>query len=205
MPSPRSLLCRLAFLFAIAFVAPNEGIASETAIEKVFKASCIECHSGSSPDGSFSIEPLLAETKLLVRTDSWVESGLDTKSWERILRKLRAGQMPPPHHEKPSSELLQAASKEMERGLKLYNDTFPSIAKTPGLRRLTRTEYQNAIKDLLGIPVDAASYYPRMKAVKVSITSQSESGRRRMYQERSKRLSMFRGRHWGSKNWDRPE
>lgn len=161
MPSPRSLLCRLAFLLAIAFVAPNEGIASETAIEKVFKASCIECHSGSSPDGSFSIEPLLAEMKLLVRTDSWVASGLDTKSWERILRKLRAGQMPPPHHEKPSSELLQAASKEMERGLKLYNDTFPSIAKTPGLRRLTRTEYQNAIKDLLGIPVDAAELLPK--------------------------------------------
>lgn len=121
----------------------------------------MECHSGSSPDGSFAIEPLLAQTKLLAKTTPWTKSELDTKPWERILRKLRAGQMPPPPHEKPSLELLQAAKRELELGLKSYSDAFPSVAKTPGLRRLTRTEYQNAIRDLLGIPVDAAELLPK--------------------------------------------
>lgn len=161
MPSPRSLWCSLLSSIAISLVATNVAVASETAIDQLFKASCLECHAGSSPDGSFSIEPLLVQTKLLAQTTPWKESLLDTKPWERILRKLRAGQMPPPPHEKPSLELLQAASKEMERGLKLHNDAFPSVARTPGLRRLTRTEYQNAIRDLLGIPIDATDLLPK--------------------------------------------
>ncbi|XZE32195.1 DUF1592 domain-containing protein [Pirellulaceae bacterium SH501] len=161
MPSPRSLWCSLLSSIAISLVATNVAVASETAIDQLFKASCLECHAGSSPDGSFSIEPLLVQAKLLAQTTPWKESLLDTQPWERILRKLRAGQMPPPPHEKPSLELLQAASKEMERGLKLHNDAFPSVARTPGLRRLTRTEYQNAIRDLLGIPIDATDLLPK--------------------------------------------
>lgn len=161
MPSPRSHWCSLLSSIAISLVATKVAVASETAIDQLFKASCLECHAGSSPDGSFSIEPLLEQSKLLAQTTPWKESLLDTKPWERILRKLRAGQMPPPHHEKPSLELFQAASKEMERGLKLHNDAFPSVAKTPGLRRLTRTEYQNAIRDLLGIPIDATELLPK--------------------------------------------
>jgi hypothetical protein len=124
-------------------------------VEQFFHESCLDCHAGPSPEGAFSIEGLLEQSA------SWDRPDLDTKPWERILRKLRAGQMPPPSHDRPDPELLQAARMEMEQGLQQQSEAHPRVAKTPGLRRLTRAEYQNAIRDLIGLPIDAAAFLPK--------------------------------------------
>ena len=55
---------------------------------------------------------------------AWINPTLDTKSWERILRKLRAGQMPPPAHERPAATVLSAATQEIERGLEQHDQSF---------------------------------------------------------------------------------
>lgn len=130
-------------------------IAMGPPVERLFNESCLDCHAGPSLEGAFSIDGLLAQSA------RWDSPELDTKPWERILRKLRAGQMPPPSHDRPDPELLQAARWEMEQGLQQQSEAHPRIAKTPGLRRLTRTEYQNAIRDLMGIPLDAAAFLPK--------------------------------------------
>jgi len=128
---------------------------NETKVAALIESSCSECHSGPTPDGHFSMDSLdLAST-------AWSEPKLDTKSWERILRKLRAGQMPPPAHERPNTTLLSDATQEIERGLEQHDQSFPKVAKTAGLRRLTRTEYQNAIRDLLGLAIDASAFLPK--------------------------------------------
>jgi hypothetical protein len=69
--------------------------------------------------------------------------------------------MPPPAHERPNATLLSDATQEIERGLEQHDQSFPKVAKTAGLRRLTRTEYQNAIRDLLGLAIDASAFLPK--------------------------------------------
>jgi len=137
-------------LFEVRFA-----FSDETKVAELIGSSCSECHSGPTPDGQFSME------SLDLASSAWREPKLDTKSWERILRKLRAGQMPPPAHERPNATLLSAATQEIERGLEQHDQSFPKVAKTAGLRRLTRTEYQNAIRDLLGLSIDAAAFLPK--------------------------------------------
>jgi hypothetical protein len=145
----------LPLMLVTSFFEVRFAFSNETKVAELIGSSCSECHSGPTPDGQFSMESLdLAPT-------AWTDSTLDTKSWERILRKLRAGQMPPPAHEQPNATLLSGATQEIERGLEQHDQSFPKVAKTAGLRRLTRTEYQNAIRDLLGFSIDAASFLPK--------------------------------------------
>ena len=144
----------ISMVFALTWGVPS-AFCSETKIAELLESSCSECHSGSKPAGQFSMEQLDLSPK------AWNEPKLDTKSWERILRKLRAGQMPPPVHQKPDASLLRDATHEIERGLERHDDAFPVVAKTAGLRRLTRTEYQNAIRDLLGLSIDASAFLPK--------------------------------------------
>ena len=145
----------LQLLIVTSFFEERFVFSNETKVAELIGSSCSACHSGPTPDGQFSMESLN-----LVPT-AWTDPTLDTKSWERILRKLRAGQMPPPAHERPNATLLSAATQELEQGLELHDQSFPKVAKTAGLRRLTRTEYQNAIRDLLDLSIDAAAFLPK--------------------------------------------
>jgi Protein of unknown function (DUF1592)/Protein of unknown function (DUF1588)/Protein of unknown function (DUF1585)/Protein of unknown function (DUF1595)/Protein of unknown function (DUF1587)/Planctomycete cytochrome C len=131
------------------------GVCDEPKLASFIRDSCLECHTGNYPEGQFSVD------NLSTSDPAWQDPSLDTKSWERILRKLRAGQMPPPSHQRPELNMLREATHKIESGLELHEKEFPTIPKTAGLRRLTRTEYQNAIRDLLGISINAAAFLPQ--------------------------------------------
>ena len=76
---------------------------------------------------------------------------------EKVVRKLRAGMMPPtnlPRPDKAANDALIAwLEKELDR-------TAPTYLPPPGLHRLNRTEYTNAIRDVLGLEVDATKFLP---------------------------------------------
>ena len=81
----------------------------------------------------------------------------DAETWERIVRKLRAGMMPPYGMRRPDPTtykgLITWLESELDRNAVTY--TPP-----PGLHRLNRTEYANVIKDLLDLDIDPAKYLP---------------------------------------------
>src|SRR5215467_12451440 len=76
---------------------------------------------------------------------------------EKIVRKLRAGMMPPKGMKRPDAATLDAFVVSMENELDRYATTH---LPAPGLHRLNRTEYANAIRDLLGLEVDATKFLP---------------------------------------------
>jgi mono/diheme cytochrome c family protein len=81
----------------------------------------------------------------------------DPESWERVVRKVRAGMMPPAGMPRPKPAAFEAAIAYLENEL----DKHPvSTLPPPGLHRLNRTEYKNAIHDLLGVDIDPARYLP---------------------------------------------
>jgi hypothetical protein len=83
----------------------------------------------------------------------------DAEVWERVVRKLRAGLMPPadaPKPDRPTSEALAAwIETELDRAWTARPDPG-----RPVLRRLNRTEYANSIRDLLALDIDVTSLLP---------------------------------------------
>jgi len=85
---------------------------------------------------------------------------LKSNQWERILRRLRARQMPPPSTNRPDDAEYVKASHSIEKLLDESSQRFPFAGRPDTLRRMNRTEYQNAIRDLLGLQIDARALLP---------------------------------------------
>lgn len=109
---------------------------------------CTDCHNDAENAGGLSLEALRGRP-----------IASEAKAWEQAIRKLRAGLMPPAGEPRPSDETLAATVAFLEGTL----DDAARDHPTPGaavLRRLNRTEYANAVRDLLDLPIDAAVLLP---------------------------------------------
>ena len=79
------------------------------------------------------------------------------ETWEKVVRKLRAGLMPPTNAKRPDAQTLNGLIVFLESELDKNAETH---LPAPGLHRLNRTEYTNAIRDVLGLEVDASKFLP---------------------------------------------
>jgi mono/diheme cytochrome c family protein len=86
--------------------------------------------------------------------------GARPELWEKVVRKLRTGVMPPANMPQPSEADRLALVRSLETSLDAASAARPNPGRTETLRRLNRTEYQNAIRDLLALDIDAASLLP---------------------------------------------
>ena len=86
--------------------------------------------------------------------------GARPELWEKVVRKLRTGVMPPANMAQPSEADRLALLTLLETSLDAASAARPNPGRTETLRRLNRTEYQNAIRDLLALEIDAASLLP---------------------------------------------
>src|SRR5262245_409129 len=109
---------------------------------------CITCHNQRLKTGSLALD-LLDVTKV----------GPDAETWEKVVRKIRTGMMPPSGARKPERTMLDAFASEVELRLDRAVDPNAALA-TPALHRLNRTEYANAIRDLLALDIDANTLLP---------------------------------------------
>jgi mono/diheme cytochrome c family protein len=81
----------------------------------------------------------------------------DPQDWERVIHKVRAGMMPPAGLPRPKPAEFEAAIAYLENEL----DKHAVVnLPPPGLHRLNRTEYKNAIRDLLAVDIDPGKYLP---------------------------------------------
>jgi hypothetical protein len=79
------------------------------------------------------------------------------EEWERVVRKVRAGMMPPSGAPRPDAATYEGMTAWLEGELDRHTVTH---LPPPGLHRLNRGEYANAIPDLLSIEIDPAEYPP---------------------------------------------
>src|SRR5690606_33163561 len=85
--------------------------------------------------------------------------GQHTEVWEKVVRKLRVRAMPPYGMPRPDDATTTRLVNWLEGELNQVGSARP-VPGRPVLRRLNRTEYANAIRDLLGIDVDVATLLP---------------------------------------------
>src|SRR4030095_13576014 len=86
--------------------------------------------------------------------------GAHPELWEKVVRKVRTGVMPPANMAQPSEAERLTLLTFLETSLDAASAARPNPGRTETLRRLNRTEYQNAIRDLLALDIDAASLLP---------------------------------------------
>ncbi|MFL2840565.1 MAG: DUF1592 domain-containing protein [Pseudohongiellaceae bacterium] len=106
---------------------------------------CVDCHNETDYTGGLSIE---------YASPDFVHE--DGEIWEKAIRKLTAGQMPPQGEEQPSPEQRQTFIASLEAILDQEARDNPNPG-APILPRMNRTEYQNTIRDLLALEVDAST------------------------------------------------
>ena len=80
--------------------------------------------------------------------------------WEKAVRKLRGRYMPPAGLPRPDEQTYDATVASLETALDAAAAAHPDPGRTEAFRRLSRTEYQNAIRDLLAVDVDVSSLLP---------------------------------------------
>src|SRR5262245_4166450 len=86
--------------------------------------------------------------------------GGNAEVWEKVVRKVHTGTMPPPNMPQPSVEDRRALLTWLETSLDAASAAKANPGRTETLRHLNRTEYQNAIRDLLALDIDAGSLLP---------------------------------------------
>jgi hypothetical protein len=86
--------------------------------------------------------------------------GRDPEAWETVIRKLRSGEMPPAGMPRPTAAAYDSFVLYLESELDRAATANPDPGRTEALHRLNRTEYQNAVRDLLDLKIDVAALLP---------------------------------------------
>ena len=108
---------------------------------------CYECHDDSSTKGGLDLEALSSA--------DWTDSAVFDQ-WERVLKRVREGEMPPPDKKKqPSAEERHAAVAALHHSLLEHSHSRGSV-----MRRLNRSEYKESIDALLGIDFKVPDEFP---------------------------------------------
>ena len=110
---------------------------------------CLGCHDQVRQEAGFSLEEIAAD-----------DVAKHPDVWEKVVRKLRTRQMPPVGEERPDEATYDTAISYLETSLDRAAEAKPNPGRTATIRRLTRTEYQNAIRDLLALDVDVTALLP---------------------------------------------
>jgi hypothetical protein len=133
----------------VAFSLAPLGEASEHADLNLFlEETCATCHNEAMLSGNLSLEGFE-----ISRAPERAETA------EKMIRKLRAGMMPPPEMPRPPAEALLSLVTALEEVV----DRSAAAHPHPGSRRfqrLNRAEYERVVRDLLGLQIDASRWLP---------------------------------------------
>src|SRR2546423_5762709 len=127
------------FLAAIASALPPP----ERAVVNKY---CVGCHNTKANTAGIALDSLGAE-----------EISQHPEAWEKAIRKLRARYMPPAGLPRPDERAYDSLVSTLESSLDSAAAAKPNPGRTDTFRRLNRTEYHNAIRDLLAVDPDVSS------------------------------------------------
>ena len=142
-----SMVC--SSLFAQEPVNPKSPV-PPSLLPAIVNEYCADCHNSGKKKGGLDFDSVGLES---VATHPDV--------WEKVVRKLRARQMPPPGEDRPDERTYDTVVSRLASALDRASAQHPNPGRTETFRRLNRTEYQNAIRDLLALDIDAAALLPK--------------------------------------------
>lgn len=129
----------LTFL-AAGLASPQSPDNSKPAPAAVISQYCVTCHNAKLKTAGVVLDPSEAS-----------HAASDMATWEKVIAKLRSNSMPPAGLPSPGPAVLSSVAGQLETQIDQAALQHPNPGSLPLLHRLTRTEYQNAIRDLLAV------------------------------------------------------
>jgi hypothetical protein len=120
-------------------------------VRSIVDKYCVKCHTGIKGRGGLALDGFKDQASVLKKP----------KVWEKVSKYLRGGMMPPAGKPKPSSAELETLYAWLDADVLKVDCTAGK--KDPGrvtIRRLNRAEYDNTIRDLVGVAVRPAEDFP---------------------------------------------
>jgi mono/diheme cytochrome c family protein len=130
---------------AVSHAAPAFGAAEQTALVKQY---CVTCHNDRAKAGQLTLASFDA-----------AQAAEHLETSEKMIRKLRAGMMPPAGARRPEAAQIKALAVALEARIDRAAVANPNPGSRP-FQRLNRAEYARAVKDMLGIDIDVAALLP---------------------------------------------
>ena len=112
----------------------------EAATRNAISGYCMECHNEADQTGGLVLGPAMLD-----------DVGARTEIWEKVARKIADRAMPPLDQPRPDEAEYLAIQNYLEAELDAHAAARPNAGVLPQFHRLTRTEYKNAIRDLLAL------------------------------------------------------
>ncbi len=123
----------------------------ESSVLPFLAANCYACHNAQLSSGGLNLEAYTTAASI----------ARDREKWERLRQKLQAGEMPPKGRPRPDQAQLAAVISWIERELLRHSHAPGPTAGHVTARRLNRAEYNNTVRDLLGVDLRPADDFPQ--------------------------------------------
>ena len=149
----------LAPLVTLALVLPSGGQTGQSknaptfakTTKTFFTQNCTSCHNAKTKAGRLDLAALQSPDSV----------AKNRETWEGVLRKIRTGEMPPPGSPKPTQAAIKAVATGIEAEFERADKRDASNPGRVTARRLNRAEYNNTIRDLLGVNTHPADDFPQ--------------------------------------------
>ena len=112
---------------------------------------CVTCHNDRLRTGGLTLDATSVDAD---------DPSRHADVWERVIGTLRTGAMPPPGRPRPDAATYDAVASQLEAAIDRAAAANPDPGRTSTVHRLNRTEYRNAIRDLLALDLDVTPLLP---------------------------------------------
>jgi mono/diheme cytochrome c family protein len=119
-------------------------------VQPFIAGNCMDCHDSATQKGKLDLEPLTEAHSLQT----------DRTKWESIYDKLRHGEMPPKDEPRPDAAELRSVTTWLLAEFDRQDAAAPAYVGRVAPRRLNRSEYNNTVRDLLGVNFMPADDFP---------------------------------------------
>jgi len=134
------------FLLPILLAVPALAVPPPRA---VLERYCLDCHDADTKKGDVDLSSIMTD-----------DISRHPEVWEAAIKQLNARHMPPAGKKRPGEAGYASTVQQLAEALDAHAASQPHPGKAPTLRRLTRAEYQNAVRDLLAVDFDASAALP---------------------------------------------
>ena len=126
----------------------SSGASSGESVRPVLNRYCVGCHNERLRTAGLALDTMDA-----------ARVGDHPDAWEKVVRKLRTGAMPPVGRRRPDAATYATVASALENALDRAAAATPNPGRTT-VHRLNRREYANAVRDLLALEIDASGLLP---------------------------------------------
>jgi Protein of unknown function (DUF1592)/Protein of unknown function (DUF1588)/Protein of unknown function (DUF1587)/Protein of unknown function (DUF1585)/Protein of unknown function (DUF1595)/Planctomycete cytochrome C len=120
-------------------------------LKPLLEQYCIDCHDDDIKRGGLNLDAILSESP-----------EAHPEIWEKVILRLNSRQMPPPSEKaRPTEEEYNQSATELAAWFDQLAKEKPNPGRTDSIRRLTRFEYRNSIRDLLALDLDVTELLPK--------------------------------------------